>query len=312
VRHPTRSISVLLFDDFSNYCLANAVEPFRAANNIARKPLYSWHFLSIAGGTVTSSSGLSVETQEWSKSTPSGDYLFVMPSYGFERFTSQSRPLLRAARKRFEVIVGFDTGAWLLAAAGLLRNRTATIHWDELTRFAETFPDTNTTEDRFVTEDDLATCGGAATAIELSLKLIETTHSPMFALEVAALFMYGDKPERDAPYHRATTDELVRRAAALMRRNIEIPLTIPIVAERLHVDQRSLEEAFTRFLNVPPRKIYKSIRLHEARRMIELSTLKIAEIATRCGYQNASALTRAYKDEFGAPPRTHRRVNKFT
>lgn len=309
VPHSTQTISVLLFDNFSNYCLANAVEPFRAANTIARKPLYSWHFLSMEGGTVTSSSGLPVETQEWSKITPSGDYLFVMPSYGFERFTSQSGPLLRTARARFKVIAGFDTGAWLLAAAGLLKDRKTTIHWDEFTRFSETFPDTYATEDRFIVEDDLATCGGAATAIELSLKLIERAHTPMFALEVAALFMFGDRLELHDPYHRATTDELVRKAAALMRRNVEMPLSIPTVAERLNVDQRALEEVFNQFLKAPPRKVYKSIRLREARRLVELSTLQVAEIATRCGYQNASALTRAYREEFGETPRAHRGAN---
>lgn len=302
----TQSICVLLFENFSNHCLANAVEPFRAANTISRKALYSWQFLSVTGGVISSSSGLPVETQKWSDEQPRGDYLFVMPSYGFEHFTANTGPLLRSARDRFKVLVGLDTGAWLLAAAGLLNNRKATIHWDEFTRFSEAFPETDVTENRIVVEEDLATCGGASTAIELSLKLIEAAHTHMFALEVAALFMHGDKLDLLDPYQRATTDKLVRAATALMRRNIENPLTIPDVSKQLNVDQRALEVAFERFLKLTPRRCYKSIRLREARRLVELSTLTIAEVATRCGYQNASALTRAYKAEFGDTPRAHR------
>lgn len=303
----TRIIVVLLFENFSNHCLANAVEPFRAANTIAAAPLYSWRFFSFSGGTVTSSSGLPVETLCWSKIRPKGDYLFIMPSYGFATFaTPQYGQALRAARANFGILVGLDTGAWLLAAAGLLTGRKATIHWDEFIRFSETFPEVEACEDRFVLTPGLATCGGASTAIELSLELIKRAHTPMFALEVAALFMHGDKLDLHDPLQRRTADTLVRSAAALMRRTVETPLSIADLSDRLGVDQRHLEQVFDQELKITPRSAYKSIRLREARRLVELTSLTIAEIATRCGYLNASAMTRAYRSEFGAPPRIHR------
>ena len=303
-----QTISVLLFENFSNHCLANAVEPFRAANTISQKSLYDWQFVSLDGGTVSSSSGLPVETLKWSKADTQGDYLFIMPSYGFQRVASAIAPVLRSAKARFGMLVGFDTGAWLLAHAGLLQGRRATIHWDELTNLAETFPDTDVREDRFVIDGDIATCGGASTAIELSLKLIEGQHTPMFALEVAALFMHGGRQVMHDPYLGVTTDRLVRAAASMMRRNIEDPLSIPALAAQLKIAQRTLEETFERTLKVTPRTAYKSIRLREARRLVELSELKITEIAARCGYRDASALTRAYRLEFGVSPRGHRRV----
>ena len=113
-----RKICVLLFESFSNHCLANAIEPFRAANTIARKQLYSWQHVSLSGGTVTSSSGLPVATSAWSEAKPGGDYLFIMPSYGFEAFAGPSTVrALKAARQRFGTLVGMDTGAWLLASS---------------------------------------------------------------------------------------------------------------------------------------------------------------------------------------------------
>lgn len=63
---------MLLFESFSNHCLANAIEPFRAANSIARRPLYSWQHISLDGGTVTSSSGLPVATSSWDEADPRG------------------------------------------------------------------------------------------------------------------------------------------------------------------------------------------------------------------------------------------------
>ncbi|MDN3721401.1 helix-turn-helix domain-containing protein [Roseibium salinum] len=258
---------------------------------------------------MTSSSGLTIATDCWSDVRPAGDLLFVMPGYGFKDLAVPiTNQALRAAGKRFSTLVGLDMGAWLLAAAGLLDGRKATIHWDEFTSFAETFPDVEAVEDRFVLEADLATCGGASTAMELTLELIKRQHSAMFALEVGALFMHGERPGLHDPYQRMSADTLVRSAAALMRRTIEDPLSIPELARRLNIDQRSLEDRFQCETAMTPLAVYKAIRLREARRLVELTRLSIAEIAERCGYRNTSAMTRAYRLEFGEPPRVHRKL----
>ncbi|WP_208992752.1 GlxA family transcriptional regulator [Roseibium album] len=304
-----RSLGVLLFENFSNHCLANAIEPFRAANAIARQTLYEWRHFSQDGGTVTSSSGLPVETVSLSDVAPRGNYLFVMPSYGYSELADPKMcKTLRAARNRFSTLVGMDTGAWLFAKAGLLDGRKATIHWDEFNTFMESFPDIEAVEDRYVIEDDLATCGGASTAFELTLELIRREHSSMFALEIAALFMHGDKLELYDPLRRWSTDALVRRATALMRRKLETPLPIPELARQLRSDQRTLEQHFQRKMNMTPSTVYRGIRLREARRLVELTTLSIAEISERCGYRNTSAMIRAFRQEFGDPPGCYRSV----
>lgn len=302
-----QTISVLLFDEFSNHCLANTIEPFRAANTISRKSLYQWTFLSLSGGTVTSSSGLPVQTHAWGETGDGGDILFVMPSYGFlSHATPRMSDVLKAASRRFGSIVGMDTGAWLLAAAGLLDDKKATIHWDEIARFGEAFPSVEVVPDRFVLDGTVATCGGASTAFELVLDLISRDHSPMLALEVAANFMHGDKPQPGDMRWATSADGLVHRATTVMRQNMEEPLSIPALASALRVDQRVLEERFRKKMNLSPTRVYKAIRLREARRLVELTPMSITEIATRCGYQDASAMTRAYRQEFGVAPRGHR------
>ncbi len=305
-----RSIHVLLFDEFSNHCLANAIEPFRAANTIARQKLYVWEHFSMPGGKVTSSSGLPVETRPMTAAAGGGDYLFIMPSYGYGELSNpKMSQSLRAARRRYATLVGMDTGAWLLAKAGLLDGRRATIHWDEYTPFLEAFPEVNAVEDRFVIEDGLATCGGASTTFELMLELIRREHSPTFALEIAALFMHGDKLDMYDPLQRWSADALVRSATALMRRNLEQPLSIPELARQLRSDQRTLEKRFQEKVKSTPLSIYRGIRLREARRQVELTTLSIAEIAERCGYRNTSAMIRAFRQEFGHPPGSYRRTS---
>jgi AraC family transcriptional regulator, carnitine catabolism transcriptional activator len=111
-----------LFDRFSNHCLANAIEPLRAANTFAGRTLYRWSFLSLDGAQVTSSSGLPVQPDTTLARHPGGDYLFLMPSYGFrDQAGPATARALRSAARRFGALVGMDTGAWLLAAAGFSR-----------------------------------------------------------------------------------------------------------------------------------------------------------------------------------------------
>lgn len=300
-------IGVLLFEGFSNHCLANAVEPLRAANDFARKPLYRWQFLTMDGGRVTSSSGLPIDPGAKLSDHPGGAFLFLLTSYRFRELTTP--PILRglrAAAGRFGAMAGMDSGAWLMAAAGLLDNRRATIHWDELDAFAETFPQIDVSEDRYVIDGNRITCGGVTTTFDLILDLIRTHHGATLRAEVAALFMHGERSRLSVPGVRVTGEQAVDAAVALMRRNIEAPLPVGDIAARLGMGTRRLEKLFSRHMGATPRTVYRRLRLYEARRLVERADLSVAEIATRAGYQDASAMTRAYRLEFGASPRADR------
>lgn len=305
---PPRRIGVLLFPSFSNHCLANAVEPLRGANTLSRRTLYDWQFLGVDAAGIASSSGLTVQPQARLMDHPGGDVLLVMPSYDFQRHATPGvLRALSAAAGRFHTVVGLDTGSWLMAAAGLLDGRRATIHWDEMDRLAERFPQVNITPDRFVIDGDRITCGGATTAFELMLHLIERDHGALLRLEVAALFMHGEADPHAEPMARLSRDRLVQAAVSIMRRNIEVPLPVGEIARRLGLSQRALEAQFAAKTAMTPRAVYTALRLRQARLLAGRSTMSMAEIATRCGYADASAMTRAFRRAFGHPPSVLRR-----
>ncbi len=306
--HKSQSIGLLLFEGFSNFCLANAVEPLRAANTLARADLYHWEFLGLHSETLMSSSGLPVSPQKLT-ADQRGDVLFVMPSYGHVAFaTPQNARVLRAASNRFEMLVGLDTGAYLLAHAGLLDGRRATCHWDILSEAAEVFPQVDFTEDRFVIDGDRASCGGATTTLDLMLALIERDHGAPLALEVAALFMYGERDPLTDPRRLIPRNRQIRAAAALMRRHVEDPLTLSQVAKGVGLSLRGLEESFRTHAGLSPARLYRSIRLAEARRRMEQTRDSVAEVALRAGYKDATAMTRAFKTEFGITPSAARKA----
>lgn len=302
----TEHVVLLLFPGFSNLCLANAVEPLRAANTLARRPLYRWRFLAMAEGPLRSSSGLPVHPEPFDRDA-GGELLLVMPSYDHDALaTPDTLRRLRGAAGRFGLIAGLDTGSWLMARAGLLGGYRATGHWDILTALAEDFPDIDVVADRVVIDRDRASCGGATATLDLMLDLIGRRHGTALALDVASLFLYGGGagPATHLPLlpHRT-----LREAAALMRRHLEEPLTIAEVATALGLTQRRLEALFRTHADLSPVQLYRRVRLAEARRQVLETPRSVAEIATRCGYGDPAAMTRAFRAAFGATPSGLRR-----
>ncbi|PJE38051.1 AraC family transcriptional regulator [Pseudooceanicola lipolyticus] len=299
-------LAVLLFPAFSNHCLANSIEPLRAANAIARRCCFRWRFVGLTEGEVVSSSGLSVRIDSTLGRAEGGDYLLVMPSYDVvDLDTPECRRALRSARKRFAHLVGLDTGSWLLAGAGLLDGRRATIHREVQIAMAERFPDVQVLPDRVIDDGDILSCGGAQTSFELVLDLIERNCGPLLRLEVAALFLdrSTDAPHSSRPPVPGGTAEA---AISIMLRHIETPLPIAEIATQLGMTRKRLEQKCQTRYGIGPRDLYRTIRLREARWLVETSSLSVREIALRCGYADPSALTRAFRQAFDLSPRALR------
>ncbi|EEE36083.1 transcriptional regulator, AraC family [Rhodobacteraceae bacterium KLH11] len=293
--------NILLFDGFSNHCLASLVEPLRAANTLAGQALYAWQFYSMDGAPVQSSSGLRV-TPDGALGVEAGDVLVVMPSYGFLDLTiPETLRALRRAATRHVKLAGLDTGSWLLAHAGLLEGRRATIHWDELPRFEETFPEVDVVQERFVIDDSRITCSGAMAAYDLATALILADHGPLLSMEVAHLLMNRSEPGATA-LPMKSKDSLVNRVLHVMQNALESPLRIRDIARQLGCSQKKIEIRVQVEFGTTPQALYRRLRLNLARKLATETQQSVAEIASRCGYENASAMTRAFRSEFGLTP----------
>lgn len=301
-----QKIGVLLFDGFSNHCLANTVEPMRAANMLSGKTLYEWAFLSLDGAAVRSSSQLPV-TPHRRLSEFTGDMLVVMPSYGFKGHAGwQTQSALRAAAKRFGTVCGMDTGSWLMAEAGLLEGHRATIHWEELMAFAERFPDVSAERERFVIDGSRVTCSGAMAAFDLVMFLIGRDFGQALALEVAQLFMTRDSA-RSHEGGATFAGRVVNRALAVMQDHLEEPLPLPEVARRAGVTQKTLAARMLAELGATPAMVYRRLRLNLARKLVVDTDLSVAEVALRSGYGDPAAMTRAFRAEFDTTPQALRK-----
>jgi AraC family carnitine catabolism transcriptional activator len=296
-------IGILLFDQFSNLCLANCLEPLRAANRFSQDPAYEWDLVTLTGGAVESSSGMPVLPNAALLECAGWDYLFILASYGYrEHDTASTRSALRRAAASTKTVVGLDTAPWLMASAGLLDGRRSTVHWEVFDRFSETFLRLQTERQHVVSDGNRITCAGALSALDLTLDLIADHLGQAMRLDIAHLFLQPEVSPTTPPVQNPHKDRLIHRAMHLMRQTLETPLSVPKLAAALACPAKTLERRFQSSLSAPPGKVYRHLRLSRAAQLIEGASLPVSEIAVRCGYDSPSAFTRAFKARYGRAP----------
>jgi transcriptional regulator GlxA family with amidase domain len=316
---PPLTYGFLLLDGFSNMVLASAVEPLRAANTLAGRRLFAYVLLTPGGGPARASSGLAIAADADAAAPPPLDALFVVAGYDARGFAMPKLlALVRRLARRTPVVAGLDVGAWLLAAAGLLDGRRATVHWQELGNFAEAFPAVTAVPDRVVVDGDRITAGGATAVMELMLRLVGERGGAALAFDVTNMFVYDVElatrhGRRGAPSGplAARAPQLVR-AIAEMRRTAAAPVPIARIAEAAATAPRTLERLFVRELGVSPGKYYQMVRLSVARALVEETALSAAEVAERTGFVSAATLSRAFSAHFGTTIRALRRGRPAT
>lgn len=303
-----RKIGFVLFDQFSNLCLANCLEPLRAANTFSGHPVYQWELLTLSGAAVESSSGMPVLPRAALSDAGGWDYLFVLASYEYQTHDHAKvwRVLRRAALKA-TTVVGLDAAPWLMASAGLLEGRRATVHWDIIDSFAETFLSLNVERSHVVHDANRITCAGAMSALDLTLDLIADHHGQGMRLDIAHLFMQPGAPGSTRHLEAQPANRLIHDALQLMRNTIETPLSLPKLAQLLSCPPKTLERRFKDNLQAPPGSVYRHLRLSKAAQLIDTTTLSVAEISLRCGYDSPTAFARAFKARYGTSPTISRK-----
>jgi transcriptional regulator GlxA family with amidase domain len=304
------TIDFLIFDQFSNHCMANCLEPFRAANTLATQERYRWNIVTVDGLPVKSSSDLRLMPDQALNKTSRADFLFVIASYDFrQRDTAQTRRALRSAAGRYKTIVGLDAGPWLMASAGLLEGHRCTVHWDIIDEFSEEFPDLDVERQRYIWDGAVASCGGAMAAFDLSLDLIGQQNGATLALDVASIFMSMSAPSPQFSTNPMCKISLVKDAIDLMQANIENVLTIPNIAKQIGAPAKQLYRAFIKDIGQTPNDTYRNLRLSFARHLLHTTQHSIQEIVVRTGYQDQSAFSRAFKVRFGQSPNAYRQFS---
>ena len=187
----THQFVFLLTQKFSMMPFAGAIEPLRLANRIARRPLYAWRLVSETGGPVEASNGTTVGVDGGLEEVPRDATIIVCA--GFELARAASRPVLtwlRREARRGVHIGGVCTGAYVLARAGLLDGKRATIHWENHAAFAEEFPEVELSNLLYVDDHGTMTSAGGTSSADMMLHLIAREHGAEMGTLIAETLLH--------------------------------------------------------------------------------------------------------------------------
>jgi len=299
---PPITISILLFDAFSNMVLACLLEPLRVVRDQTGADI-RWRILTEGDRIVTSSSGLAVSPEMAIKAAGPSDLLIVIGGDAFRdgRPAAPARDLENLMRHA--TVIAADTGAWILARAGFLNGRKATLHWQLLEEFAEEFPCVEVQPDRHVQDGRYWTCGSAAAALDLMLQFIRQRFGAAVAFDAGAMFLHDNSRRHGASYPdqalSQTVSPTLKRVVVLMSQAIETPHAIPALARQAHMSERSLRRLFQSELQTTPGRYYLLLRLARARELLRYGSVGPDEIALRCGFANATTLARSFRRNYG-------------
>ncbi len=186
-----QSFAFLLLPGFSALGFIATLEPLRVANRF-RPGSYDWRILGRDGAAVTASNGMSVNVDGGLDALTPGTTLFVVA--GFEPLAHYDDGLavwLRQVARHGHPLGGIDTGALVLARAGLLDGHRVTLHWEAVAAFREAWPQLAVTGELFEIDRGRITCAGGTASLDLLLELIGRSHGSELAVQVSEQFVLG-------------------------------------------------------------------------------------------------------------------------
>lgn len=308
-------IAILLLPDFNAMATAAFLDPFRAANYLAGERRFTWDFLTVDLKTIRASNQSRHLADKALESTGT-DYDLAMVSSSWAPEAHRTQALfawLRRAAARGCMLGGIDTGAFLLAYAGLMDGYRTSVHYEHLEAFRELFAKTAVADTLFEWDRDRLTCCGGMAAADLALEVVRHTAGLELANE-AARYIFHDRlrpgGESQVAHARepvgSTTPKLLRDAVILMEANLEDPLPVEEIAGAVGLSQRQLERLFKRETGETPVRFYIDMRLDRARGMVTQTDMPMLEIAIACGFAAPGHFARAYKNRFGLVPKADR------
>jgi AraC family carnitine catabolism transcriptional activator len=308
-------VLVIVTPNFNLAATFGCLDPFRASNYLDGNILFRWEIASAPGGEVIASNGVSIHTLALREvGNRPHDIVIVSSSWAPETYHNA---LLRGALLRWAragVTLGaLDTGAFILAEAGLLKGKRATAHYEHIDSLKELYADTEITEDLFVFDGKIITCCGGSASLDFALHIIRSMHGDSLANAAARYLFHQSLRPQGASQNPgsieplgSTAPSVLKRAIKLMEENLEEALSIPQICKRVRLSQRQLDRLFAQFVRKSPVLYYRDIRLDRARSLVTQTDMRLSEVAVASGFASQAHFSRAYRERFGLAPRTDR------
>ncbi|MFC4148166.1 GlxA family transcriptional regulator [Micromonospora mangrovi] len=311
-------IAVLALDQVVGLDLGTPSQVFGAARTDDLRRLYTVATCTVGGRPVRSTGGYQVLPDHGLELVETVDTVIVpgvhVGSPGFDGTVDPAvTAALRAAHARGTRIMSICTGAFVLAAAGLLAGRRATTHWAYADLFRRQHPDVDLDPDVLFIDDGVLTSAGVAAGIDLCLHVVRSDHGSEVANRAARRCVVP--PWRDggqAQYIERPVPRTAESGTAATREWARQRLHEPVALRDLAAHARMSVRTFTRHFRaetgLSPAQWLLQQRTDAARLLLETTELTVDQVAHRCGFGTTAALRQHFHQRVGVAPATYRRT----
>ena len=288
---------------------ASAVECLRIANRMAGRNAYSWSLLGEDGESVTCSAGTTFAVDGDLGDLQRDDTILVCSGVNVQGATSKKMlAWLRREARKGVTVGGLCTASYVLAKAGLLDGKRATIHWENIDSFAEEFEEVTLTKSVFVIDNNRLSTAGGTSSIDLMLKLIANDLGEELANAVADQLIYSsirtdqDTQRLSIPTRIGVRHPKLSMVVQMMEANIEEPISPSVLAQDVGMSTRQLERLFRRYLNRSPKRYYMELRLQKARNLLMQTDMSVINVALASGFASPSQFSKCYRSHYNTTP----------
>ncbi len=305
------------------------LEVFAATNEVldssagdersAARPRYAIELAATRKTTLEASGGLRLAPDRALRDVRGPiDSLLIAGGQGTREALEDDALLRFLARRAPDAgrVASVCTGAFLLAAAGLLHGRRVTTHWSQAERLQERHPELQVEPDRiFVRDDPIWTSAGVTAGMDLALALVEEDCGREVALTVARhLVLFLRRPGGQSQFSaqletRVSARAPLREIQTYAVEHPEADLSVDRLAARAGMSPRHFARVFVEQVGLTPARYVETVRIEAARRRLEESDAAVEAIAAECGFGTAETMRRAFLRRVCVSPSDYR--NRF-
>ncbi|GLY30507.1 helix-turn-helix domain-containing protein [Kineosporia sp. NBRC 101731] len=308
-------IAVHAFDGITMFHLA---APQLVFGEVAKLGLAQWstHVWTTSGPSIVTAEGYTIAGLGGPSTTEGAD-IVVVPSWR-DSLEAPDDGLVRAvqdAHAAGSMVIGLCLGAFPVAAAGLLRHRTAVTHWSATEELAARHPEiTVDSSVLYVDHGDVLTSAGTASGIDACLHVVRQHLGVTAANRVARSLVVAPHREGgqaqyiERPLVDARSDAPIADVLAWALEHLDQPLALEDLAARATMSRRNFVRRFREATGSTPARWVTDQRLDEARRLLETSDWPVDRIAQECGFGSPVTLRQNFAARFATSPAGYRRT----
>ncbi len=248
--------------------------------------------------------------------------LIVIPSlnHNYELALNGNDELIKWVEDQYKngsEIATICTGAYLLAACGLLDGKSCSTHWSVADNFRNRFPKVNLQTDKLITyENGIYTNGGAYSFLNLMIYLIEKYYDRQTAIYCSKVFQIDIDRNSQSAFsifagQKQHDDDIIQQAQTYIENNIEEKISIERLSAQFAVGRRNFDRRFIKATGNTPIEYSQRVKIESAKKSIESSRKTINEIMYEVGYSDVKAFREVFRKITGMTPLEYRgRFNK--